>query len=79
MQKFFKCPRVAIYDIPGIEESELALSLSEFFRESMARVGVCLPWPSAIASSCAYFWRGEGITVPLLCCCTFNTPKITVI
>lgn len=40
MQKFFKCPKVAIYDIPGIEESELALNLSEFFRESMAWVGV---------------------------------------
>lgn len=54
-QKLFKCPKVAIYDIPGIVEMELASSLSEFFRESMARVGVCLPWPSAIASSCSCF------------------------
>lgn len=40
MRKFFKCPKVAIYDILGTEESELALSLLEFFRESMARVEV---------------------------------------
>lgn len=43
------------HDIPGIEESEQVLSFSKFFSGSMARVGTCLPWPTAIASPCAYF------------------------
>lgn len=70
-QKFLKCPKVVIYDLPGTEEWEQALRFFEFFSQSMARnlpsVAYCISQPLCTLSEC-----GEGTAVPLLYHCTFN-------